>query len=308
MRQLGILSVAQLRDHGVTRSTVRNRVEKRRWRSVARGVVDVGAVPPDQLHPAERLTRSAVLGLVARGPDAIAVGLSALALFGVWGVPLNTPPQVTKPDASGRKKRAEVVCRRFVPGDSITHVNGFRVVTADRALAQAIVEVDARTALGLLDSALHRGVIDVGDLERVSSLASRRRGARKIWDVWRLVDGRRESPLESWAYYDLVAAGLTPTDIQVTFRDSFGRVLARADIGFKLPDGSWLLIELDGREYHPPGLAGVEESRDNTLSIDAFGTTLRYRGHHLGPRGQMIREVRRALEARHWVPARAAAA
>ena len=153
-----------------------------------------------------------------------------------------------------------------------------------------------------MDSALHRGVITLDDLATLKARLRGRRGARRLTDIWPLVDSRRESPLESWACFDLHTAGLVPTDIQVTFTDEAGRVLARADIGFELEDGSWHLVELDGRDYHLRPAA--DDLRDNALVLAVArshrATVVRYRSEHLGSRGRLVRETREALAGRTW--------
>lgn len=301
--QLGLLTVQQVRAHHITASAVRHRLTHHRWRQPTRGVLDVGALVPTALPPARRSERTAILGILTFGPESVAVGLSALALRGVWGVPPSAPPQIALPGASDRLDRDGIRCRRFRPRDEPTLVGGYRAVSAVDALAQSLPEVDTRTALGLLDSALHRGVLEPEQLAALRSRLRGRRGCRGLSDVWLLVDSRRESPIESWACFDLHAAGLPPSDLQVTFTDGMGRVLARSDIGFELDDNSWHLVELDGRAYHLDGAA--DELRDNALALAAArsgrrATVVRYRSEHLGPRGRLVREVGQALRGRTW--------
>ena len=304
-RQFGLLTQEQLREHGVTRAVTRHRVRVGRWRSPTRNLVDVGRCQPRELPPVQRSERTAILGLLAFGPDAIAVGLSALSLYGVWGVPLGTPPQVVVPDANSRRQRNDLGVRRFAPGDDIRLLNGWRAMPIKQALAQAVCEVGPRIALGLLDSARHRALISHSELDEVRKMTQGRRGSRCLAPIWDLVDSRRESPLESWAYYDLWAAGLEPTAIQVTFSDRSGIGVARADIGFQLDDGSWHLIELDGRDFHPVGQRPREVERDNEVALAASSrggraTTVRYRNHHLGPSGSMVRDTAALLRGRTW--------
>lgn len=104
------------------------------------------------------------------------------------------------------------------------------------------------------------------------------------------------APAESWAYADLHAAGLPPTDVQVVFRDGSSGVVARADIGFELDDGSWYLIEIDGREHHPLWARARDDDRDNRLVTAALtsgtrASVVRRRTSALGYRGVMVREA-----------------
>ena len=303
--QQGLLTQAQLRQRGITRAVARHRVRARRWRTPTWTIVDVGLLSPSDLPPSQRSRRAAILGLLAFGPGAIAVGLSALALHGVWGVPPTAPPQVMVANGSDRRRRDGMTVRRFGNREPVVLRDGWPVASVVDAFVQALGEVGPRTALGLLDSAIHRRLITSDELTSLRLLMRGRRGSVALHHVWDLVDGRRESPLESWAYYDLWQAGLVPTDIQIEFRDSGGNVLARADIGFQFEDGSWHLLELDGREFHPPERGPQEDERDNTLTLVALTlnlrtSTVRYRGRHLGPHGRLVRETREALQTHSW--------
>lgn len=161
------------------------------------------------------------------------------------------------------------------------------------ALAQCVPRCDPRTALGLLDSALHRRVISEADLPRIRELVARRRGAPGLTPIWVVVDGRRASPPESWAWYDLTAAGYRPTDIQVVLRDGAGDVLSRGDIGFRLPDGTWLLLEINGHEYHDDVVR--DAIRRNGVVGVGGARMLDYWSNHLGPTGLMLRQVAATL-------------
>lgn len=295
MRQCGLLSIDQLTAGGITRAVAARRVRAGRWGRPTRGVYEVGAYRPIDLPPHLRNLRSAHLGPLTFGSRAIAVSYSALTLYDVWGVPVGSPPQIALPGASNRLNRNGIECRQFSAGSEILTIDGVRVVSAVRALAQAIVQVPARTALGLLDSALQRGVIHPEQVADVRLLVAHRRGAAGTARIWDLIDARRESPIESWAYFDLVGGGLIPTDIQVTVRDGAGRVVGRADIGYRMDDGTWLFVELDGVDYHPLERVFRDTRRDNGLLLAAGARTLRYGAADLGPAGRMVREVAMAL-------------
>lgn len=294
-RQCGIVSAHQLETAGVGRSTRSTRVRSGRWVRLCRGVYDVAACLPADLTHEQRTRRAAFVALVTYGDLAIAVGLTALSIHGVWGVPMREPPQITTSDTGGRSGRGTARCRRFEPGE-VWIVDGLRVVEPCLALAQALPEVAPRTALGLLDSALQRGIITERDLPRVRALMRGRRWCRRVAVIWDLVDGRRESPLESWAYFDLTAEGLEPTGIQVPVRDDQGLARARADVALVFRDGSHRLLELDGREWHDQ--PWVDDARDNTIALLEDVPVLRYGVGALGRDGRMVHEVR-ALAVAH---------
>ncbi len=111
--QLGYLRIAQLYAGGVSKHVVESRVRDGWWRRPTRGVIDLAVDPPDTFRVGVRKVREAVLALMGYGPEAIAVGFTALTLHGVWGVPLSRTPQVSLPRASQRASRDGLVCRRF---------------------------------------------------------------------------------------------------------------------------------------------------------------------------------------------------
>ncbi|WP_146197097.1 type IV toxin-antitoxin system AbiEi family antitoxin domain-containing protein [Serinibacter arcticus] len=289
--QHGLLTSSQLAMCGVSVAVAKRRVLTGRWRRPTRGVYDVASSSPLQLRPDARHRRAAALALLAFGGRATAVGFSALACHGVWGLPVHSP-EVTC--GSARSDRDGLRCREVSLTRSPVQVGAFRCAHPVDALAQALPRCSPRTALGMLDSALHRQVVTEEEVAEVRALLVGRRGAAGLAVVWALVDGRRESPLESWAYYDLDAAGLRPTDIQVRIVDASGVLVARGDIGFRLPDGSWLIVELNGREYH--GVAVRDDTRRNAVVATERARVLDYWAEHLGVGGTMVRQVRDVLD------------
>lgn len=301
LRQHGLLTTAQVTAHGVPRSAISRRCRSGRWRRPTTGVVDVGRDLPPALEPSLRARRAAVLALLAYGPTAVAVGPSAVALSGVWGIPAGTPPEVTRRDGHDRASRDGIHLRGVRLGETGTSPDGWPIEDIGVALARTLARVDPRTALGILDSALHRGVIQPDDVATVRSHTRWIRGigrakVRALEPIWDMADRRRESPLESWAYYDLVAAGLVPTDIQVEIYDARGQLIARGDIGFRRRDGTWLIAELQGREYHEdePDVIGDSERRDDA-TLEGH-TMLAFWALHLGAHGRMVQRMREHLE------------
>lgn len=244
-----------------------------------------------------------MIALLAFGPRAIAIGPSALALHGVQGLPPAMSPEVTVPGGGPRRDRGGVRCRECIGSETVVSPDGFRTIDPIVALAQTLVQLAPREALGVLDSALHLQLLRGEDLTQVRRLTHRLRGPSRhrlpeLEAVWELADRRRASPLESWAYWDLVAAGLQPTEIQVEIRDSQRRLVARGDIGFLRRDGTWLLIELQGRRNHVDADAVIDdgERRDDVMLEEH--TVLEFWAIHLGAHGRMVRRVAQHLERR----------
>ncbi|MCF4122361.1 endonuclease domain-containing protein [Antribacter sp. KLBMP9083] len=110
------------------------------------------------------------------------------------------------------------------------------------------------------------------------------------------VDGRSESVLESFARLECVDAGVPPDDLQHEFFDESGRFLGRADLAWKLPGSRWLVVEIDGDEFHSSRMARSRDAeRQNGLVSDGRIVVLRYTYDHLRHRGHVGEQVRSTL-------------
>lgn len=301
--QFGLLSAEQLLGRGITATMASDAVRSGHIRRPTRGVYDFAVEAPVDLDPSTRGCRAAVLGLLAYGPHSVAVGASSLALRGVWGLRIGHAPQIALPRGSARAPRAGISVRYFDPGTEVDIGLGWRCEGVVAALAHTLLQETPPRALGILDSALHRGLIEPHQVADVRARTARRRGCRALEAIWDMADKRRESPPESWAYYDLTVAGLTPDDIQVKIFDDEGQLIARGDIGYLLPDGNWLLIEIDGIDVHraPEAVFG-DRTRQNSLILNSTTPMLRYTTRDFGDVGRMVREVRTYLRRVRALP------
>ncbi len=234
------------------------------------------------------------IGVLAGGPRSVAVGPCALAVHGAWGLPIDLQPQISAPGATDSRPGEPVRVRRF-ESDRILTVRGIRVIPPERALAQSVCEMFRSTAISVLDSALNRGVLRLDGLDTVRRLVRGRRGAARTHDWWHLVDPRAESPIETRARLIFSDAGLPPTALQVPVLASDGSTIGFADMGWRRPDGGWVAVEMDGREFHEaPGALLHDRRRQNDMLLS--GTTmLRFTGSDLNHPPQMVSKLRRAL-------------
>ncbi|MBD7917559.1 hypothetical protein H9657_04600 [Cellulomonas sp. Sa3CUA2] len=273
---------------------------ERRW-----GPDVFGAPPPTSVTPRAAVRRdpdhlrrrSAWTALLMLGPgEAVAVGACALALHGVHGLPRDIRPEAALEPAGGRDPRAAARVRRFRVGDVRT-VRGARVVAPDVALAQAVCELSREHAVAVLDSAVQQRLV-APDLGSVRALARGRRGAARAADWWPLVDGRAQSPLETRARLQCVDLGIPPDGIQVAVHDPRGRVVARGDLGWRLPDRRLLVVEIDGAGPHStPAALFRDRARQNAV-VASGALLLRFTAadvhdHRVAP------EIRHHLAAAH---------
>ncbi|WP_233549909.1 hypothetical protein [Cellulomonas rhizosphaerae] len=232
--------------------------------------------PPHERHPDERRRRAAWLGMLAYGPSAIAVGACALALHGVAGLPIVVQPEVTLADGSRLRSRDGIRLRQFA-GVTTVVVDGRRIASVEAALIQALPALARTHAVAILDSALNKRLLDLEGMARVKAGVRGRRGAARLEPWWRLVDGRSESPLETDARLRCLDAGIAPDDLQVVIRDDGGRFVGRGDLGWRLRDGRWLLVEIDGREVHDtPQALYSDRTRQNRLLLTGRVDLLRF--------------------------------
>ncbi|QOR69624.1 hypothetical protein IM660_13200 [Ruania alkalisoli] len=275
-RQIGLITRDQCLERGMTERGIRTAVDHGGWRHVVRGVLDTGRTPPG--HPMDlRRQRSAWLGALAMGPDAVIVASCAVALHGIHGLPQIIQPSAWLPSGASRPGPPGITVRRWRDPFPTRKLEERRIADVPNALAQAVLELDRLHAIAVLDSAIHLRRISALGLRQVRDLVSGRPGSRRSRDWWGLVDGRSESPVETWARLSCHDAGIPPTALQVTIRNASGELVARADLGWRLPDGQWILVEIDGKEAHDsPKALYRDRKRQNDLVADSRITVLRF--------------------------------
>jgi hypothetical protein len=216
------------------------------------GVFDTDPTPVtsrrrDDFHDHVR-RRTAWAALLAY-PDAIGVGQTALVMHDVKGLPRQILPEVSLTGARHAAGRGGVVVRQYrgYPVFRIISGAGPGCVVAGRAaaFAQALPDLPRDNAVAALSNALHERRIHEWDVEEIRGRLRGRRGAPAALDAVALASGLDESPAESFARLSLTDHGVPPDRVQATFRRG-GRVVARCDFAWRLPDGRWLVVEIDG--------------------------------------------------------------
>lgn len=247
------------------------------------------------------------LALLVHGPDTIATGCCALVLHGVAGLPRGFPLEVARPDRSPRRTRYGVVVARYPPFPTVT-ISGRAVAQIDHAAAQALPKLPRHNALAVLDALAKRHGFDAARLAKLHDLVARRRGAARLHDLFRLVNGCSESAAESFARLSCHDNGVPPDDLQVRFtRD--GVVVARVDMGWRLPDGRWLVVEIDGVGPHSTPQALVQDApRQNQLLASGRVILLRFKPRDNEQPGGIGAKVAAVLATHGWRPGRYTAA
>ncbi|MEU4388561.1 hypothetical protein [Promicromonospora sp. NPDC023805] len=302
--QEGLISAKQLDEIGVDASWRYRLVRQCRLTRVTQGVFDTVLVPPEQRSRADVLDhlrrRPAWLGLLAGGPGSTAVGVCALALYEAKGLPRTIRPEVVAPDGKWRPPRDGIVFRKLGNLATTELRDTFRIASVTHALARGVAQLRRDDAVAVMDDLLHAGKITVDDLARAHELARGHRNVEATHPWWCLADGRSESPLESAARLACLDAGIPPDALQLVVRDTNGRFLGRIDLAWRLPDGTWLLVEIDGAEVHgTPEAVFRDRNRQNSLVSAGGSRILRFTGKDI--RSRMTTTLSELLRQSGWI-------
>lgn len=208
-----------------------------RYRQLYRDVY----LPPDvELTAAMRAT-GAWLSL---GDGITLAGTSAAALYGTKWLDPCQPAEVIRRD---RHQQAGIVVHTHrLGGDEVTRLRGMRVTTPARTAFDLGRTRPAEVAIPMLDALLRATDLAPAAVHAVADAWPGARGVRRLRSVLELVDGGAESPRESTLRLLLVNAGLPRPQTQIEFRDGWGRVRIRVDLGWR----EWrVAVEYDGVQH-----------------------------------------------------------
>lgn len=233
----GLVRRRTLVELGHSPRAVQAAVASGRLRSVARSWV-----------ASEGAADAAIRAVRARG---VLGGASALRSLGVWVSELEHGATIAVPHSGSRLPALapgdrRVFCRRLQVDPSAP----WRASLGD-ALAQYLPHAPDDDAVATLDSVLNRRLLTRRELREIVAGLPRR-----VRRLWRLVDGRAASGIETKLRLALERAGLR-VEVQVRI-DGVGRVDLVVD--------GWLVVEADGAEFHDsPGRARADRHRNAAL-------------------------------------------
>jgi hypothetical protein len=158
-------------------------------------------------------------------------------------------------------------------------------------------------AVACLDSALDLKLVEQSSLPDIAQLMRRKPmcvSARR-----RLAECRvgAQSPLETRVRLRATDEGLPPDELQVPVVSPAGAVLGYGDMGYRLPDGRWLIVEADGRSVHElPEAVLHDRRRQNSFSALADVSVLRFTWPDTQSRLTIPNVLRPLLEREGWRP------
>ncbi|SDZ40445.1 type IV toxin-antitoxin system AbiEi family antitoxin domain-containing protein [Herbiconiux ginsengi] len=247
-----ISTTRQLSARNVSPARLREAVGSGTLRRVRRGVFATPDAP-------EALVRAARMG--GRLTD-----VSALRLLGVW-VPPDDRLHVELARSSGHPKDPDSGEPFVARADTVAHWtnesrsgNPYGLVPIARALRQAATTWEPDYVVAAIDSALHQ------KLTTRAELASAFLGSTRALQVLSHTDARAESGTESVARFRLSEAGI----------DAAVQVWMTASIRVDLLVDGWLVIEVDGREFHGTADASSRDCRRDAILTRQGSTVLHF--------------------------------
>jgi hypothetical protein len=227
--------------------------------------------------------------LLAHGPDTCLVATSAADALGLQGMRRDLRVIETAPiGGSARHRRCgrrddvsgdldfEVVTRQLnVKPEEVVVVQGLRVRVPRLTVVDAGLTVDRATALCLMDSALHQGMVSEEELHAAVAAATHRPGVAMLRELAAIADGRAESQVESRVRLACIDGGVPPDDLQHKVKDATGHLVAVGDLAWLASRKRPLLGEADGTSVHSlPAPVYRDRRRGNALVGESCDTIL----------------------------------
>lgn len=299
-----LVSIAQCAAVGLSKHAVLRLVRSGAWIRVTRGVYDTNPVPVQDrsrldYHDHVR-RRAAWVGLLAY-PDGAATGGCALALLGVGGLPSELTPEVSRPAWMDAGVRPGTILRRYGTFP-VVRQHGREIAEIVHALAQGMLTLPRDHAVAAICDALREGWICAADLGQIRRLIRGRRGVVAVRPWLGLVTAQDASPAETFARLSLIDHEVPPDGQQVAFWMG-GKFLGRVDLVWALPDGRYVVVEIDGREFHSGSeMIAADATRQNELIGTDRVILLRFPAPRDSLDGDIGRHVADRLRQLGWTP------
>ena len=203
------------------------------------------------------------------GADAVLSHISAGVMHGLptWDDSLDRVT-VARPSGGHGSRRTSLHVRvSALPRSDTTSIEGRRVTSIERTVADLACMLRYERAVAVMDAALHAGADRSLIADQVSASA-RKHGIRTARAALEFADGRSESVAESMSRVRMSEVGVPEPELQVEIFDDFGNLLGRSDFGWVLLG---VLGEFDGKvKYIGPSdqvarTVMNEKSREDSL-------------------------------------------
>lgn len=189
------------------------------------------------------LARAEAAWLWARG-EAILAGISAAAVHRTKWLDARRPAELIRAD---RHAPVGITIHTWsLLPDEHQWIRGMRVTTPARTAYDLGRNIPGRQSIPILDALLNATGVEPDQILTIADANPGARGVRRLRSTLSKVDGGAESPPESRLRLLLTEAGLPPPETQIEFRDAFGNVRIRVDMGWR----TWrVAVEYDGQQH-----------------------------------------------------------
>ena len=266
-RLSSVFTTAQTLEVGYSQDQIRRLLRRGDWASLRVGVhcaADVLAAAqtdPVRLHALHAAAGILVLRRRAVLSEASAAFLHSLPL--VSGEPARVTLTADRGTGSTRHYQDLSIRVAGLPASHVHRVTGVPVTTAARTVVDLARKLPFGDSVVLADAALHRGLTDEAQLERILVDCAAWPGIRKAARTVAFAEGRCETPLESLSRVLFASHGLPRPDTQQLILDASGRPVGRVDF---LWTQEATVGEADGQlKYREPATLWHEKQREDRL-------------------------------------------
>lgn len=270
-----VFTLADARRFGLTPEQAEQRVRTGRWRRLGRGVYCSGAKWAAATPEGRNVLLAHAVAARRKSDERYAFSHGTAAALRELPVPMRELNRValTVPAGRGIAPRRDALVRQHIaglPAPDVTKVGDLPATTIDRTLADCLRRFDAVDAVPIGDAALGAGIATKDSIRAALARQSHWPRAASAALVVPMLDGRRETPLESRSAVVMARHGIPAPRVQVNVYDEQGRFVARVDFAW-LERG--VVGEADGRvKYQGADAAGaIRAEKDRQARLEALG-------------------------------------
>jgi very-short-patch-repair endonuclease len=209
----------------------------------------------------------------------------------LWG--LITSNGLHGTSLSSRRTTAVITHRADLPCADTIEVDGMRVTTPPRTVTDLLCTLEPPASVAMACDALRQGILTTADLRSAADAATGRHGAAQARFVARTCAGRPYSVLE-WHFHRRVGELGPGWRFNAAVHDSEGRI---GDVD-AVHEGTKIVVELDGQQFHGPDRFQSDRTRDQRLAAAGY-VVLRFTWDDLIKRpDDVIERIRRTMSHR----------
>jgi hypothetical protein len=189
------------------------------------------------------VVRARAAWLWANG-DCVLCGSSAAAVLGTKWLDASQPAELVRAD---RHSPPNIRVRTYdIAPEQVCSRRGMRVTTPARTAFDIGRRYPREGAVPIIDALMAATHLKPTEVMALADASPGLRGVQRLRATIQLCDGGAESPQESRVRLILVDAGLPAPETQIEFRDRYGHVYIRVDMGWP----QWkVAVEYDGIQH-----------------------------------------------------------